>query len=71
MTSIEEWENQFISGESERDELIDMVRWAYSKLHSYSFSKQEDALMLDQMKLYFEVTPNDKVSGGGAFPPSA
>lgn len=60
MTSIEEWENQFISGESERDELIDMVRWAYSKLHSYSFSKQEDALMLDQMKLYFEVTPNDR-----------
>lgn len=46
------WEMQFVSGENERAELIEMVRWAYSKLHAFSFSKQEDALMLDAMKLY-------------------
>ncbi len=35
-------------------ELHDMVRWAYSKLHHASYSKQEDALMLDRMKLLLE-----------------
>lgn len=28
-----------------------LIRWAYNKLHHLSFSKQEDALMLDEMKL--------------------
>lgn len=36
------------------DELLDMVRWAYSKLHHVNYTKQEDALMLDRMKLLLE-----------------
>ena len=47
-------EMQFESGMSEREELIDMVQWAYGKLNAFSFSKQEDALMLDSMRLYLE-----------------
>ena len=39
------------AGESD---LHDMVRWAYSKLHHATYSKQEDALMLDRMKLRLE-----------------
>ena len=35
-------------------DLNDMVRWAYSKLHHASYSKMEDALMLDRMKLLLE-----------------
>jgi len=31
-----------------------MVTWAYSKLHSREFSKQDDALELDRLKLYTE-----------------
>ena len=40
-------------------DLHDMVRWAYSKLHHVSYSKQEDALMLDRMKLLLDLGPND------------
>ena len=36
------------------DDLQNMVRWAYSKLHHMSYSKQDDALMLDLMKLLLE-----------------
>lgn len=32
-------------------DLLEMVRWAYSKLCRVEYSKQEDALMLDRMKL--------------------
>lgn len=46
------WEQQFQSGENEREELYEMLRWAYSKLHHVHFSKMEDALMLDKIKLY-------------------
>jgi hypothetical protein len=35
-------------------DLQDMVRWAYSKLHRVGYSKPEDALMLDRMKLLLE-----------------
>lgn len=35
-------------------DLQDMVRWAYSKLHHMSYSKPDDALMLDRMKLLLE-----------------
>ena len=35
-------------------DLQDMVRWAYSKLHHMNYSKPEDALMLDRMKLLLE-----------------
>jgi len=33
------------------DELDEMVGWAYSQLHRMNYAKQEDALMLDSMKL--------------------
>lgn len=29
-------------------------RWAYSKLHHMSYSKPDDALMMDRMKLLLE-----------------
>ena len=35
-------------------DLQDMVRWADSKLHHMSYSKLDDALMLDRMKLLLE-----------------
>lgn len=35
--------------------LTDLVRWAYSKLHSRSFSTQYDNLKLDEMKLLLMV----------------
>lgn len=34
--------------------LTDLVRWAYSKLHHVSFTKLDDALKLDEMKLLLE-----------------
>lgn len=35
-------------------DLRDMVRWAYSKLHRQNYADQDDALMLDRMKLLLE-----------------
>lgn len=32
----------------------ELLRWAYSKLHFVGFSKQEDALMQDRLKLLLE-----------------
>lgn len=29
-----------------------LLAWAYSKLQPFSFSKQDDALMMDEIKLY-------------------
>jgi hypothetical protein len=43
-----------LDDEAGDSDLHDMVRWAYSKLHHASYSKQEDALMLDRMKLLLE-----------------
>ena len=34
--------------------LTELVRWAYSKLHHANYSKMEDALKLDEMKLFLE-----------------
>lgn len=34
--------------------LVELVRWAYTKLHHQNYSKQEDALKLDEMKLLLE-----------------
>jgi hypothetical protein len=34
--------------------LTDLVRWAYSKLHHVNFTRQDDALKLDEMKLLLE-----------------
>lgn len=31
-----------------------MITWAYSKLRNTTFSKQEDALMLDYIKMYLQ-----------------
>lgn len=39
---------------AEIERLQELVRWAYSKLHHVSYSKPEDALMLDRMKLLLE-----------------
>ena len=43
-----------LDDEAGDSDLHDMVRWAYSKLHHASYSKQEDAMMLDRMKLMLE-----------------
>lgn len=32
----------------------ELISWAYSKLHCFSFGKIEDALILDDMRLYLE-----------------
>lgn len=40
--------------EGRNDQLDDerrLLAWAYSKLSAYSFSKQEDALAMDEIKL--------------------
>lgn len=34
--------------------LEELVRWAYSKLHGRTFSSIDDALKLDEMKLFLE-----------------
>lgn len=39
------------------DELDEMVGWAYAQLHRVEYSKQEDALMLDAMKLRLLTRP--------------
>ena len=39
---------------SEREVLNDLMGWAYSKLHRQNYVKQDDALMLDRMKLLLE-----------------
>ena len=39
------------------DELDEIVGWAYSQLHRANYSKQEDALMLDSMKLRLLTRP--------------
>ena len=36
------------------DELREMLAWANQKLHHIEFSKQEDALMQDRIKLFLE-----------------
>ena len=38
----------------ENERLQELVRWAYSKLHSSTFSIMDDALKLDEMKLLLE-----------------
>ena len=43
-----------LSAEEELDHMLDMIRWAYSKLHRSNFPTQDDALMLDRMKLLLE-----------------
>jgi hypothetical protein len=35
----------------EREQLLPMIRWAYSKLHRVEYAQMDDALMLDAMKL--------------------
>lgn len=38
----------------ELDRLSELLRWAYSKLHMREFGNMDDALKLDEMKLYLE-----------------
>lgn len=39
---------------SEIERLSELVRWAYTKLHSRTFSDLNDCLKLDEMKLFLE-----------------
>lgn len=43
-----------LDAEAAGEDPQELVRWAYGKLHNKSFNKQEDALMLDRMKLLLE-----------------
>lgn len=43
--------------------LTDLVRWAYGKLHHVNFTRQDDALKLDEMKLLLEHGDAPGVSG--------
>lgn len=36
------------------DEINEMLSWAYQKLAPYSYAKQDDALMLDRIKMWLE-----------------
>jgi hypothetical protein len=38
----------------EHDDCKALIAWAYGKLYHINFTKQEDALMLDRMKLLLE-----------------
>lgn len=38
----------------EREDNLKLLAWAYRKLMPYSFSKQEDALVMDEIKLMLE-----------------
>ena len=44
--------NEALSNENE--DLAEMLRWAYSKLHGRSFINMDDALMADRIKLWLE-----------------
>jgi hypothetical protein len=37
----------------------DLIAWAYSKLHCVSFSSMDDALKLDEIKLFLTVQSDD------------
>lgn len=41
----------------EIERLVELVRWAYTKLHHQNYSEQGDALKLDEMKLLLEHGP--------------
>ena len=42
------------AAQAELERLRELVRWAYTKLHSRTFSSMDDALKLDEMKLLLE-----------------
>jgi hypothetical protein len=39
----------------ENEQMLDLLRWAYSKLHTYSYRNMDDALKLDEIKLLLTV----------------
>lgn len=39
---------------AEIERLVELVRWAYTKLQHQNYTKQDDALKLDEMKLLLE-----------------
>ena len=39
----------------ENEQLLDLLRWAYSKLHMFSYSNMDDAQKLDEIKLLLTV----------------
>lgn len=46
--------DNMLKAEAYLRDMHDAIRWAYSKLRHASYSKQDDALMLDRMKLLLE-----------------
>ena len=45
---------------AERDALLDLVHWSYGKLSILVFSKMDDALKLDEMKLLLMQESSDE-----------
>ena len=45
---------------AERDAALDLVRWAYGKLNILVFSRMDDALKLDEMKLLLMQESSDE-----------
>ena len=39
----------------QNEQMLDLLRWAYSKLHMYSYRNMDDALKLDEIKLLLTV----------------
>lgn len=51
--------NAYSAGrQDEREELARFLGWAYGKLSRFSYSKQEDALMLDEINLILLGAPS-------------
>jgi hypothetical protein len=50
-TQLDDWA---LEAADEIERLTDLLAWSYSKLHSRSFNKLEDALKLDELKLFLE-----------------
>lgn len=46
--------DNMLKAEAYMRDMHDAIRWAYGKLHHAHYSRQDDALMLDRMKLLLE-----------------
>jgi len=46
--------DNMLKAEAYLRDMHEAIRWAYSKLHHANYGKQDDALMLDRMKLLLE-----------------
>ena len=57
---IDELQEQIAALTAERDAALDLVRWAYGKLNILVFSRMDDALKLDEMKLLLMQESSDE-----------